>query len=1834
MAGKMIITQLDGNALIFAPDGSVRAAEQYAELKPEEVLVTENGSIAVLKENGEREIQVNANSGFRFETPPDNDDDVNAARRGVEEGEDPSENADPASGEASSSSTFFAAGNVIVADGSGARPSLTELLEDGEEGDNLENLNANSLTTFQLNSISSLQRFFFEQLNAASETPETAATPPITPTPSEPGSEPEPSDSNQAPSVSLSMLTVTEQSVTEGQVVASITTNDANDDSVSVNLLNNEEGYFRIQDDDVVLTQVGVDAINDDALGLESMSIVVEADDGELSEQASGVLSINKVNDNVPTLTLEAVDVVEESVTEGMVVATFSASDADGNDLSYSLTDNDNGYFSLGDGEVLLTAAGVNAINNDVLDIESLDIFLTVFDGDFQASASDTMVVDRINDNGPTVSISTSDISESTASVGQVVATVTTSDADGDPVSLTLTNNSDGYFSLSNSQVTLTTAGVAAVQDDGLDIQSLTVSVQASDGENVSNGSGSFLVGRDNDTPPTLSLSVEDLTEQSVSESTLVATISASDGDGDEISLTLLNNQDGYFRLDGSEIYLTADGVAAINEDGVDAVSSLPISVQASDGKFNVVASDDVTIARVNDNAPVITLNETDVMEESVSVGDVVATISASDLDGDAVTFSLSGTHADWVTIDGNEVQLTAAGVAAINDDGAEITAINFTVTASDGSRTGRDDASVSVTRVNDNDPVITLTEVGVTEESVSVGTVVATISASDADENTLTYSISGTHADWVTISGDEVKLTAAGVAAINDDGAEITAINFTVTASDGARTGSDDASVSVTRVNDNDPVITLTEVGVTEESVSVGAVVATISASDADEDTLTYSISGTHADWVTIDGNEIQLTAAGVAAINDDGAEITAINFTVTASDGSRTGSDDASVSVTRVNDNDPVITLTEVGVTEESVSVGAVVATISASDADEDTLTYSISGTHADWVTIDGNEVQLTAAGVAAINDDGAEITAINFTVTASDGSRTSSDDANVSVTRVNDNDPVLSVSVNDLTEESVSENDVVATLTATDADENAVTYSLSNNDNNYFTLSGNQVLLTAAGVAAINSDSAASPLTSMSFTVEASDGTNIDTENVSVSVTRIDDIVATNDNDEVAALATASGNVISGRNGEGNGADTLASPSSVNVTQVAYDGVDYALTNGSVTINADSGQLTVSSNGDYTFTSSVQTEFYASELNTAFGSANGVTFYGNNLTSAVFLSGDASNGLDLDEVYNPSDEGNQEDDNDAIPDGAILGTDGDDTINAGNGADVVYAGSGNDTVTGGNGVDEIYGEAGDDNLTGDNAEDHLYGGEDNDTLDGGRGDDRLIGGAGDDELTLGKGADTVVFESGNDTVTDFDLNNDVIIIKNTSGIDTFAELAIEQVGGNTVITVGSDTLTLNGVDKDDLTADMFTFDTSATGGDYHASIYGFGDQVDEVTFTVSGLANNEVVDWYLYDVSGNVVGSGSSTYTGAALTVSAPADTTFRYIALDAENLNVETVTAELASNTVADEVFTYTLADSDSNSAQAQLTISYDDTLRVAGDIATVQTAGLSGEVSDAHIAEGNLFNNDTLSGTWTFESVQFEGATYNASEGVMIIETQHGSLTIYGEDDGSHNKGHYVYQLMTDVPSDDVLESFNYTLLNESGLRIQSVLDIRIDDNTNTDLSALINTTELTGDEDANLLVGRNEADTLMGNAGADILDGGLGDDLLVGGAGDDMLTGGEGSDIFRFLRGDADTLATDTLTDFDVTTDVLDLSDLLDGVNNENLDDYLVSLVDDAGKATLTIASEGDENDQVIVFDNKSLDELSQDVLGISGGSGADILDKMIENGILITQVA
>ena len=125
-------------------------------------------------------------------------------------------------------------------------------------------------------------------------------------------------------------------------------------------------------------------------------------------------------------------------------------------------------------------------------------------------------------------------------------------------------------------------------------------------------------------------------------------------------------------------------------------------------------------------------------------------------------------------------------------------------------------------------------------------------------------------------------------------------------------------------------------------------------------------------------------------------------------------------------------------------------------------------------------------------------------------------------------------------------------------------------------------------------------------------------------------------------------------------------------------------------------------------------------------------------------------------------------------------VHGNGGNDTINGGtsaqimygdNGTDWIYGGSGNDTIYGGANVDYLYGGGGNDYIDGGDDNDYISGYDGNDTLVGGSGNDTIYGDNGNDSLLGGVGNDSLLGGDGNDTyVWGSGLGSD--IIRDTSG------------------------------------------------------------------------------------------------------------------------------------------------------------------------------------------------------------------------------------------------------------------------------------------------------------------------------------------------------------------------------------------------------------------------------------------------------------------------------
>ena len=269
-------------------------------------------------------------------------------------------------------------------------------------------------------------------------------------------------------------------------------------------------------------------------------------------------------------------------------------------------------------------------------------------------------------------------------------------------------------------------------------------------------------------------------------------------------------------------------------------------------------------------------------------------------------------------------------------------------------------------------------TEGSSTSRSVFEGTAAGAnigspITATDADNDTLTYSLSGTDAGpFVINTGTGQLKTKVGVEL---DFETKFAYTVTVTATDTqGNTDTITVNINIQDVNetaDNNPPI-FGDGSTTSRSIDENAVVGAnigspITATDPDNDTLTYSLSGTDAGSFVINTGTGQLkTKVGVELDFETKQRYIVI---VTATDGEGlTAIITVNISIQDVDEtapnNPPVFgdgssaTRSVLENTEAGVNIGS---PITATDADNDALTYSLSGTDASAFDIDTGTGQL---------------------------------------------------------------------------------------------------------------------------------------------------------------------------------------------------------------------------------------------------------------------------------------------------------------------------------------------------------------------------------------------------------------------------------------------------------------------------------------------------------------------------------------------------------------------------------------------------------------------------------------------------------------------------------------------------------------------------------------------------------------------------------------------------------------------------------------------------------------------------------------------------------
>ncbi|MEA5242330.1 tandem-95 repeat protein [Vibrio parahaemolyticus] len=881
--------------------------------------------------------------------------------------------------------------------------------------------------------------------------------------------------------------------------------------------------------------------------------------DDQLTDEAKVTVTVNPVND-APTIKVDAVEsITEDAVSIDTVVATLTVRDTDTSEdqLTVSLENNSNGYFVLVGNEVKLTQAGVDAVNNDELNLKDLTISASVSDGvNPTASDSDSLIVNRVND-APTVenAIADQELSEDFASY-----TIDLNDAfkDSDSaLNFSVSGNSNVLVSIENGIATISPTA------DWNGSETLTFTATDPSGESVSQ---------------TVNFTVASVADIVADKATVV-----------EDTPTIINVlSNDTFESTDKVVSLDADngpknGSVIVNNDGT--VTYTPDDNYVGKDTFTYV----VTSGGVSESTTV-TVNVTPVNDAPVAKDDIATTQedtavtidvlpNDTDIDGDTLRIDSASVPSDQGTVEIVDGKLVFTPAENFNGD-AEIT---YTVT--DGELTDEAKVSVTVNPVNDA-PTIKVDAVeSITENAVSTDTVVATLTVRDTDtsEDQLTVSLENNSNGYFVLVGDEVKLTQAGVDAVNNDELNLKDLTISASVSDGVNpTANDSDSLIVNRVNDAPTV----ENAIADQELSEDFATYTIDLNDAFKDSdsaLNFSVSGNSnvlvsiengiatisptADWngsetltftatdpsgesvsqtvnftvapvadivadkATVvedtptiikvlgndtfegDGKVVSLDinngpANGTVSVNPDGSVTYTPNdnyvgtdsFTYIVTSGGVSESTTVSVDVTPVND--APVAKDDIATTQEDTAVTIDVLP-NDSDVDGDKLSIESASVPKEQGTVEVVNGKLVFTPAENFNGD-AEIT---YTVT--DGQLTDEAKVTVTVNPVNDAPTIKVDAVESITEDAVNTDTVVATLTVRDTDtpEDQLTVSLENNSNGYFVLVGNEVKLTQAGVDAVNNDEL--NLKDLTISASVSDGVNpTASDSDSLIVNRVND------------------------------------------------------------------------------------------------------------------------------------------------------------------------------------------------------------------------------------------------------------------------------------------------------------------------------------------------------------------------------------------------------------------------------------------------------------------------------------------------------------------------------------------------------------------------------------------------------------------------------------------------------------------------------------------------------------------------------------------------------
>ncbi|MDE0421151.1 MAG: fibronectin type III domain-containing protein [Gammaproteobacteria bacterium] len=664
---------------------------------------------------------------------------------------------------------------------------------------------------------------------------------------------------------------------------------------------------------------------------------------------------------------------VEENSAVGTLVGTVEATDADGDSLSYSLFGGGDPrmQFEIGSttGEIRVRRA---VLNHEGAPNPQYTLEVSAHDG-FVSTTHNSIAITVTDVNEPPGPPGTPTVE------GVSRTSVTTSWTAPDMAGKPAVTDYDVQYRASGA------ADWTGAQFDGTGTEATIpglsegtaydVQVRATNAEGASDWSASGSGSTHANNPPAFA---DQPASASVAENsaggTAVATVAATDADGDALAYSLDSASGAVFDIDLDGNIAVRAGAALDHE----ATPSYAATVTADDGTDSTDHAVAIGVADVAEppdapGTPAVAGASKASVTASWTAPDMAGKPALTDYD---VQYQASGASG-WTDagFDGTGTEATIAGLSAD-------TAYSVQVRATNAEGTSGWSASGSGTTNANAPPVFTgpPTAASVPENSAG-GTAVATVAATDADAvDTLAYSLDGASGAVFDIDADGNIAVRAGAALDHEATPSYAA---TVTADDGTATATHAVAIRVEDVAEPpDAPGTPAVAGASKASVTASWTAPDMAGKPALTDyDVQYQASGASG-WTDagFDGTGTEATIAGLSAD-------TAYSVQVRATNAEGTSGWSASGSGTTNANAPPVFTgpPTAASVPENSAG-GTAVATVAATDADAvDTLAYSLDGASGAVFDIDADGNIAVRAGAALDHEATPSYAA---TVTADDG------------------------------------------------------------------------------------------------------------------------------------------------------------------------------------------------------------------------------------------------------------------------------------------------------------------------------------------------------------------------------------------------------------------------------------------------------------------------------------------------------------------------------------------------------------------------------------------------------------------------------------------------------------------------------------------------------------------------------------------------------------------------------------------------------------------------------------------------------------------------------